>query len=102
MAKAEAPTASVVVDDTRRRLGKVGVWLLDVFMARESTAEVERREVARIEKLEPVHGRRPSRDLEGPRGGPVGHDDGAAGEPAMVADMAHAQAGNHGRHCSKV
>jgi probable F420-dependent oxidoreductase len=51
MAKAEAPTASVVVDDTRRRLGKVGVWLLDVFMARESTAEVERREVARIEKL---------------------------------------------------
>src|SRR5258708_7460484 len=46
-----AATELATVEDARRRLGKVGVWLLDVFMARDTPAAVERREVARIEEL---------------------------------------------------
>jgi len=60
-----------------------------------------RRKVTRVEELEPVHGGRPSGDLERARGGALGHDDGAPGEPAVVGDMAHAQAGNHAGHSSK-
>ncbi|MDR0360916.1 MAG: TIGR03620 family F420-dependent LLM class oxidoreductase [bacterium] len=39
------------IEEARRRLGRVGVWTLDVFMAGATPADEERRAVARIEEL---------------------------------------------------
>ena len=44
-------TATETVAGARRRLGRVGVWLLDVFTSGTTPAAVEREQAARIEAL---------------------------------------------------
>jgi alkanesulfonate monooxygenase SsuD/methylene tetrahydromethanopterin reductase-like flavin-dependent oxidoreductase (luciferase family) len=44
-------TATETVDTARRRLGRVGVWLMDVFSSNTTPADVEREQAARIEAL---------------------------------------------------
>jgi probable F420-dependent oxidoreductase len=44
-------TATDTVSSVRNRLGRVGVWLLDVASAGATPADVERRQAARIEEL---------------------------------------------------
>jgi probable F420-dependent oxidoreductase len=41
----------MAADEVRGKLGRVGVWLMDVLMERDTTLRVERAQVARIEEL---------------------------------------------------
>jgi hypothetical protein len=55
------------------------------------------RDVTWIEELDAVHPGRPSGDLERAHRGPIGKDDGAAGERLEIRDVAHANPGEHAR-----